>query len=180
VRIDTATWLERGDRIARTAVGYVGCSLKTRREELALLVATSPDDSPERVVTIKTNCAMFARGVIAACGVVHPALEAPYRIGYAVVDVLAIAQRYGALREWRAGDALPRGAILHYATRGRSDDHVECCLLAAADDERGWTQPHCGGGRANNAITLVTSDVRRSSGRPLRHWIDPALLLEDL
>lgn len=166
-----------GERIARVARSYVGCSLTNRRSELAALVATSKEDDPAEVVRIRTNCGMFARGVMAKCGVVHPLLEQRYRIGYAVSDVLEVADRHVALHDW-AGEALPLGAILHYATRGLNNDHVECCLLADAGPDTGWSQPHCGAGRPENAVTEATSDVRRSSGRPLIHWIDPVLLLE--
>ncbi len=169
---------ERGDLIAATSRRYVGCSLSRRRGELAELVSCSVDD-PERVVAIKTNCGMFARGVFAACGVVHQRLSEPYRIGMAVADVLEIARRYGALFEFR-GQSLKRGAVLHYATPGANNDHVECCLLEPAGDEWGWVKPHCGGGRANNAITEEISDVRRSWGRPLLHFVDPDLLLEPI
>lgn len=168
---------ERGDLIAETARSFVGCSLKKRREELALLTSCGVDD-PARVVQIKTNCAMFARGVMKRVGVVHPILEAPYRDQRAVSDVLEIAKRHGALEPFREGTPIKRGSILHYSTPGMNNDHIECATLEDASEELGWSVRHCGGGRADNAITEARTDIRWSSGRRLQHVIDPDLLLE--
>lgn len=167
--------VSRGDLVASVAFEFVGCSLVSRREELAKLVACGIDN-PSQVVQIKSNCAMFARGVMRRCGVIHPILEAKYRIGRAVSDVLEIARQFEAIEEFE-GQYIKKGTILHYATAGKNDDHIECCTQQDASDTLGWVVRHCGGGRPNNAITELTSDIRTNAGRPLIHVIDPDLLL---
>lgn len=166
-----------GDRIAELARSYVGCSIDHRVMDLALLVATAPDDNPYEVVDLKTNCGTFTRGVLDKAGVVHDILERRYEIGHAVSDVLTIGDRLGAKDRFR-GQPLLRGTILHYATPGENDDHLECCLLEDAGNDVGWCKLHCGAGRPRNAVTQERSDIRWSRGRPLRNVLDPGLLLE--
>lgn len=165
-----------GDRIAECAEHFIGCSLLNRRSELAALVATSPHDDPDQTVRIVTNCAVFARGVMARCGVVHPVLEKRYRIGYAVSDVREIASRHGALETFR-GQPLKRGTFLRYVSPGKTNDHIEL-LLEDVDGAPSWVASHCGGGRDENAITRERSDIRWSWGRPLVEIVDPDLLME--
>lgn len=164
---------QRGETVAAMAERFVGCSLDIRTDELAELVAGG-DDDPRLAVQIKTNCATFARGIIEACGVYHVRLDRPYRIGAAVADVLEVARSRGALAPFK-GQPLKRGTILHYATPGANNDHVEFLLADAGPAN--WVAPTCGGGRARNAVTRKPAyDVRRDP-RPLQHVIDPVALL---
>lgn len=144
---------------------YEGDSLSSGRSALGVLVARGVDD-PEAVVGIKTNCATFALGVLWAVGVRHPLLRKPYVDGMAFAWLDQIGRDFNA---WRGLDEAPiKGAILWYRTEGRNDDHAEFFL--SPPDEHG------GGGRVDNAIAIIRSDISTSSGRPLYQWLDPQAL----
>jgi hypothetical protein len=162
---------EQGKAIASLVRRYVGCSLKNRTDELAQLVARGVDD-PKQVVLIKTNCGMFALGILAKIGVQHPLLANTYKSGMAIAWLLQIANDKGALRTLK--DGVPtEGALLHYGTPGKNNDHVEFLL---ADPSPTFQAEHAGGGRADNLVDIGTSDIRTSMGRPLLHWVDPSKL----
>lgn len=164
-----------GARIARIAQSYVGCALhdpthptlpNKRLDDLAALVGRGVDD--QSVVSIRTNCATFALGVLRAAGVVHPRLSQRYVDGMAFAWLIEIGDSFSA---WRPGDAGPLsvGAVLHYAVQGENDDHAEVYVSAAGP-------MHCGGGRVDNGITLETGPVTLSMGRPIMQWLDPDAL----
>jgi hypothetical protein len=152
-----------GTRITRIVRQYDGASAHVRRAELAALVCRGVDD--ERLVDVSTNCATFALGIFAAAGVDHPILKAPYVIGTAVTDVLAIARDKGALRTVFADGAPPPGAACHFGTPTLNNDHIEFALNGA----------HGGGGRPGNAVSVVASPLNWPDGygRQLLHWVDP-------
>lgn len=154
--------MSNGEFIASIVRHYEGASLSNRRDELGALVGRGVDD-PNAVVGIKTNCAMFALGVLKAAGVQHPLLNKPYVNGMAFAWVVQIGNDTGA---WRTPDqgSPPEGAAMWYRTGG-NDDHIE--FMLTPPDEHG------GGGRSNNAITIERGDISRSVGRPLYKWLDP-------
>lgn len=154
---------------------YVGCSLSSRRDELAELVCF-PGDNPALDVAIKTNCAMFALGIWRAVGVEHELLQGKYHNGMAMAWVLQIARDKGALvRATGTLETPPPGALMHYANEGHNNDHVEFCL----SEPNALRQiEHAGGGRTDNAITSGTGPWSWNYGRPLQHWVDPDRLLE--
>lgn len=160
-----------GDRIARIVRFYVGSSLFNRRDDLGALVARGVDD-PTEVVGIKTNCATFSLGVLAAAfGSVdaargaHPLLATPYKNGMAFAWLTEIANAWGAWVKPVPGQIVPVGACMHYGTSGLNNDHAEW-MLAEPDT-------HGGGGRTDNAVTLGQSDPHTNLGRPLLQWLDP-------
>jgi lysozyme len=157
------------DRIVRLVKSYVGCSLTNRRTDLGNLVGRGVDN-PESVVTISTNCATSALGIMAAAGVRDPLLNKPYVSGMAIAWVRQIGINTGALTKYVKGQNPPVGALMHYNTPGTNDDHVEW-LLGPVDAS--GNADHGGGGRANNAITQGTGPVLSSLGRPLIEWLDP-------
>jgi hypothetical protein len=169
-----------GDKLARLVRPYVGSSLLTRRYELGLLIARGVD-KPEAVVTIATNCAMFALGILAKAGANHDLLDAPYVDQMAMAWVLKIARDLGALVTCKPGAPLPPlkpGTLLHYHTAGKNDDHVE--WLLGTPDPATHKADHAGGGRPQNAITLVTAGAPNNAGliswnfgRPLESYVDP-------
>lgn len=162
--------------IIETVRSYVGCSLKARRDDLGRLVARGVDD-PEKVVTIATNCATTALGIMKQIGVEHPLLSKPYVNGMAVAWVRQVAQDLGALVKFD-GHTLPKpGSLLRYNTVGKNDDHVE--WLMGPVDEHG-SADHAGGGRTDNAITEGTGAVLTNWNRPLVEWVDPDRLLPAL
>jgi hypothetical protein len=164
-----------GDKLCRIVRSYVGCSLKVRRSELAALVARGVDD-PESVVTISTNCGMFALGVMAEAGVDDPLLDRKYVTGMAIAWLRQIGLNRKALVRYTGphGPQPSAGSLLRYETPSKNDDHVEW-LLSSLDAQGGGS--HAGGGRPDNAITLVERGIVTSSlGRPLVEFWDPNLL----
>jgi hypothetical protein len=152
---------------------YVGCSLLNRKDELGVLVARGVD-APNKVVGIKTNCATFALGIMHEAGVVHPLLEKPYVLGMAVAWVRTIGKDLKALTKYTKDTVLPPGALLHYYTPGKNNNHVEWLLSEVAPNK---IADHAGGGRSNNAVTLEHGSIDYSAGRPLQEWLDPRFLL---
>jgi len=170
-----------GQKLARIVRHYVGCSLSSRADELGRLVARGVDD-PARVVQIRTNCGLFALGVMAEAGVDDPILDRKYYDGAAIGWLRQIGLNRKALVKY-AGPTGPQpqiGALLRYNTAGKNDDHVEWLLSDV--DAHGYAE-HAGGGRTNNAITLVGPQAPNSAGlvtwnygRPLVEFWDPNLL----
>ncbi len=181
-----------GQKLVRIVRHYAGCSLTARADELGALVARGVDD-PARAVTIKTNCGMFAMGVMAQAGVASPVLERRYLSANglapganAIVWLRELGTKLGALvklpvpgviNSLGAGHKPPPGALLRYNTAGKNDDHVEWLLSEV--DVTGHAE-HGGGGRTNNAITLCAADAPNSAGlitwnygRPLVEYWDP-------
>lgn len=173
-----------GEKLARIVKYYAGCSLSARVEELGKLVARGVDD-PGRVVGIKTNCGMFALGVMAEAGVDDPLLDKPYVTGMAIGWLRQIGINRGALVKLEhpgmlGVHKLPVGALLRYNTAGKNNDHVE--WLLSEPDAKAHAQ-HGGGGRTNNAITVTAADAAANAGlitwnfgRPLVEYWDPAKL----
>ena len=159
-------------RIVRIMRSYAGCSLSSRRNELAALVEAA---GPRGCVAWETNCATFALGVLrAACGElddarsVHALLAQPIPPQKAFTWLVQIGADRKAWRDERiAGPPVP-GAIMWYEIDGKNDDHAEIRLTAEGE--------HGGAGRANNAVTIGYGDVDHSAGRPIHLWMDPFAL----
>lgn len=161
--------------IVETVRSYIGCSLKSRCDDLAELVCF-PGDEESQDVRIKTNCAMFALGVWRKVGVPHELLSDRYKNGMAMAWVLKIARDRDALvRATSTIQAPPPGALLHYAHEGRNNDHVEFCL---SEPNSLHQIEHAGGGRADNLIGAGVGPWSWNYGRPLQHWVDPDKLLD--
>lgn len=156
-----------GDRIARIVRAYAGCSLSSRREELAALVGRGVND--EAFVALKTNCATFALGVLSAAGVRHKKLSAPTAIGAAFSDLVTLGNDLKAWRPWAGSGSIPVGAALWYEIPNTDDDHVEFYLSPDGPE-------HGGGGRDDNAVTVGRGPVALSWGRPVHKWLDPGAL----
>jgi len=157
-----------GQRIARIVRAYAGCSLSSRLDELQALVDRGVCDPS--IVGLKTNCATFALGVLAAAGCPHPLLARQTAVGAAFSELVTLGDDLGAWRVWAPSEALPVGALLWYEIAGQNDDHAEFLL------EPGPPPTHGGGGRMNNAITVGQGDVALSWGRPVHRWLDPDAL----
>lgn len=155
-----------GARIARIMQVYAGCSLSSRRDELAALVGRGIDD--ESVVQWATNCATFALGVLFAAGCPFDGLKAPLKNGLEFSLLVTLGDHYGAWRIAVPSEYPPAGALMWYRIAGTNDDHVEI-MLQPPDH-------HGGGGRAGNAISSEIGNVHVSVGRPLYKWLDPAAI----
>jgi len=165
-----------GDKIIRLVKSYDGISLKHDRDRLGKLVARGVDQ-PEDVVTVHTNCGMFALGIWAEAGVASPVLDRKYVNGAAISWCVQIGIDLGALVKYTDGGLKPkRGALLHYKTPGENDDHVEFLL---SDIDAHWNAMHGGGGRADNAITVTKAPgvVLWNNGRKLLQFWDPDKLV---
>jgi hypothetical protein len=165
--------------IADTVRSFVGCRPAFDLESLAKLCARDVDDLPTVSRWLQddhfSTCAFFALGIWRHCGVNHPILERPYKTGMAMAWCLKIAADLGALVVAHPnGMTPPVGALLHYATQSKNNDHVEFCL--SEPDEHGLID-HAGGGRSNHEITLGHDTWKWSFGRPLQNWVDPVRLL---
>src|SRR6188768_1708134 len=162
-----------GQKLARIVRHYVGCSLSNRVDELGALVARGVDE-PKAVVGIKTNCGTFSLGVLAQAGAAHALLDRKYVNGMAIAWLLEIGRDLGALvavpNPMPLSVKPPLGALLHYGTPGKNNDHVEWLLSEVAPSGAADTG---GGGRANNAITSGRGVVAWNNGRPLLHYLDP-------
>ena len=153
-----------GDVIVRIVRAYAGCSVKVRRDELAALVGRGcMDDS---IVYVRTNCALFALGVLSAAGVRHTLLEEPTRPEMSFADLVRIGNDFCAWRDPATGGAIPPGAVCWYRLPGLNDDHAEFYLSPVGPE-------HGGAGRADNAVTVCTGTPALSCGRPLWRWLDP-------
>ena len=160
-----------GQRIDRVVRSFAGCSLSTRRDDLAALVGRGVDD--ESMVTWETNCLVFAIGIIAACGSDVAELRGHIPNGREYVALSPLVSRAGGWVLY-TGQPVKTGSLMHYRSvpyrvnaAGETvyDDHYEFKLLAS--DEHG------GGGRANNEITVEHGDWSHSVGRPLYEVLDP-------
>lgn len=116
-----------------------------------------------------SSCALLVRATWAACGVEHPILTAPYRIGRAVSDVVQIARERGA---WRGpltrpapGDVVVVEGPEHVATVTGWDGDV--CL--SIDGGQGP------GGRAIGACRRMWQ-AGRLGGRRIIGVVDAAAL----
>lgn len=161
-----------GDKIIRLVKSYDGISLKHGRDRLGKLVARGVDQ-PEDVVSVRTNCGMFALGIWAELGVSSPILNRRYVIGAAITWCVQIGIERGALVKYTEAGLKPkRGALLHYKTPGQNDDHVEFLL---SDIDAHWNAVHGGGGRADNAIAVSKAPgvVLWNNGRKLFQFWDP-------
>lgn len=152
---------------------YVGCSIHIRGDELGSLVCRGVDD-PAQSVLIKTNCGMFALGIMCEAGVQHDLLTQKYKSGMAIAWLKIIGRDLKAIQKYSKTNMPKAGSLLHYYTVGKNDNHVEW-LLSDIDD-KGCAE-HGGGGRTDNAITTASGTVLWNYGRPLQEWWDPDMLL---
>ena len=173
---------DRSD-IVRGVRGFVGLSaVNDPNGELARLVDFPGGAPPEQEVRIKTNCAMFACGIIRWLGCVHPLLYHQYVNGMALTWLLELAHDMKASHLPHDGYVLQPGDILHWATpprpgvKPRYDDHVAFCMTAP-DGLRLIIR--AGGGAADNLITESheLQDYTVDHWRPLRTVINTLDLL---
>lgn len=158
-----------GEKISRLVNEYIGCSLLHEKDKLADLIARGVDD-PNQVVTIQTNCGMFALAIMQIAGAKDPILNNKYVTGMAIAWVRQIGINLKALNKYtgKNGPQPKRGDLLHYFDNGKNNNHVE--WLLSDPDENGIAE-HGGGGRANNAITKSTSSILTNYYRPLQEFI---------
>jgi hypothetical protein len=159
-----------GDKIIRLVNGYIGCSLLNEKDKLGDLIARGVDD-PKQVVTIQTNCGLFALGILEIAGAQDPILNKKYVSGQAIAWVRQIAINLSALNKYtgKDGPQPKRGDLMHYFDVGKNNNHMEWCL---SDPDENGVAEHGGGGRSNNAITKSTSSVYTNYYRPLQEIID--------
>jgi hypothetical protein len=165
--------------IVQAVHSFVGLSAKhDPNGDLARLVDFPGGAPPEQEVLIKTNCAMFACGVLRwlgeISGFVHPLLMHEYVNGWALTWLLEIAHDMKASHYPHDGYILQPGDILHWATPPKpgvkpcNDDHV-AFSMTVPDIHRRIIR--AGGGAADNEITesREAEDYTIDHRRPVRH-----------
>lgn len=169
--------------IVQAVRGFVGLSAKhDPNGDLARLVDFPGGEPPEQEVLIKTNCAMFACGILRWLGCTHPLLQHEYVNGYALTWLLEIAHDMQASHLPHDGYVLQPGDILHWATppkpgvKPKNNDHV-AFAMTAADSQRRIIR--AGGGAADNEITQSQDleDYSVDHRRPLRTVLNVPLML---
>lgn len=157
-----------------------GWSLHNHANELRALLSRNVNDPNTLLDARVSTCGLFALAVWHGVHVEHKFVDAPYVTGMAIAWLDTIAKDLGAVRSPVHDGPPTPGALLHYYTRGKNDDHVEF-LLSDVTELHGtmWLAHHGGGGRADCGIGLGHSDIKWSSGRPLQAWFDLRALTED-
>lgn len=170
--------------IVQAVRGFVGLSISNDPNgDLARLVDFPGGAPPEQEVLIKTNCAMFACGILRWLGCTHPLLQHEYVNGYALTWLLEIARDMQALHLPHDGSRPHIADIIHWATPPKpgvklsNDDHV-AFVTFGPDANRLILR--AGGGATDNLITetSVPEDYTVDHWRPMRSWIDTMKLLE--
>jgi len=116
------------------AAALDGLGVASDRERYLDLIA--PGETPQRAADMAamSGCALVAAGVLRACGVEHPSLAAPYRVGDAVARLVRIARERGALhgpeRVPEPGDLV----IVGGGADGGGPEHVWIALSSPEDD----------------------------------------------
>ena len=160
-------------------LGAVPATLEAYLDLLATSTADRASPAMCRALAAMSSCGLTARGLWLRAGIVAPALMAPYRIGYAIVDVIEIARAAGALH---GADRMPaRGDVVILT----SPEHV----LTVVDVLGGGSvvQSVDGGERDAAGLECIT---RRERGyvvglhgaslgnRPIEHVIDCVALAQ--
>ena len=168
-----------GHHLARIVRSVVGLSLVNNRQRLEeLFLANEPTmEAARNAAALKTNCGTSMRAIYALAGCDHPLVTCPMPPtgGTAITWLLIAAREKGALVTAKSWEKSGPGWGMHYATAGKTDDHVEWLL-----DSPGPTglAIHAGGGKPNNEIVMRgPDDIRWSTGRPLVHMFDPEPML---
>lgn len=148
---------------------YIGFTLENHGDELRYFLSRGVDDPATIVDTHISDCGLFALAVWLEVGIRDEKLSEKYQTGKAIEWLVEITNRHNATRHIR--DDIPTvGALLHYHTHGKNDDHVEFLLSPPTIGQ--WIANHAGGGRANCGIGEGTSNILWNLGRPLQAWYD--------
>jgi hypothetical protein len=136
-----------------------------------------PHDDPQRARQMAagmSSCALWALALWRLLGVEAPELDAPYRPGRAVADVVQIARRLGA---WRAPGATEPAPLVGDVLLVAPPEHV-----AVREGPASWVDGGQGpGGRsiarvAGRTLERTTAGWRIARGRSVVGWVDlPAL-----
>lgn len=163
-----------GQYAARVVRGFNGANPK--KSGILYEVCARVEDRPAVEMYRTTNCATWSRWILALLGCTHARCYWPderiraFDPAGPVSWLLAIGFDLGAVVTIRdaahAREVIGAGWLVHYATPGHNDDHMEWCVN---DNDL----EHCGAGRDGNYVTCGSSDVAFSRGRPARHAFNP-------
>lgn len=157
------------NQVVQCVSHFIGFSLDNHGDQLREFLSRGVDDPETIVDTHVSDCGLFALAVWLGVGVRDEVLSEKYQTGKAIEWLVEIATRHNAVRHIR--DGIPTiGALLHYRTHGKNDDHVE--FLLSQPLMRKWIAHHAGGGRTDCGIGEGTSNILWSLGRPLQAWYD--------
>jgi hypothetical protein len=151
-----------------TVQKYVGCSYDNRRGELQRLIARGVDNPKTCIIRTTSTCGLFALGIMKEIEVPHQLLSKSYQTGAAIAWVRKIGADRGARR--LPGEGTPTaGALMHYYTPGKNDNHVEWLM---SDVDSSGMADHAGGGRSNCEVGAARSNIFSNYFRPLQEWYD--------
>jgi len=172
-------------------LGANPCDLVERQRYFELV---APGEAPARATEIATmsGCALVCRGILRAF-IQHPILDAPYRTGRAMADLIGIAVEAGALhgpeRVPEPGDLVVVGG----GADGGGPEHVWIALTVEAFDEQLVAGAIDGGQRDADGHQVVRErkhvlgagyDLARDDGAPggaprrVRFVVDVEAVLE--
>lgn len=162
---------EHAANIIRT---MCGCSLKEHEQDYRIFMSRGLIDDTYAIINERiSTCGLFGLAVWFALEVPHPLITTRYVTGKAITWICEIAQELGAVRYPKRDGPPTIGALMHYWSPGRNDNHVEFCLSEADVSPDGhWFAQHAGGGRALGAIGFGQGNIRWDSGQPLQEWYD--------
>jgi hypothetical protein len=172
---DELNYIQR--QVVQCVTFYIGASLDNREDELRRFIARGVDDPATILNKHVSDCGLFALAVWYAVDVQDTVLGEKYQIGKAIEWLVEIAARHNAVRHIMKDGPPTVGALMHYYTHGKNDNHVEF-LLSPPVKNKGWIAEHGGGGRADCGIGSSTSDILWNVGRPLQEWYDISTLCD--
>jgi hypothetical protein len=158
---------------------FAGMSLDSHADELRHFLARDVDDPATIVDKHVSDCGLFALAVWHALEVQDLRLTEKYQMGMAIAWLVNIAGLHGAIRH-PIHDGIPTvGALLHWQTHGKPDDHVSFLTKAVTLSRGQWLGECIGGGGKDCAINRTAGNVLWSWGRPLQAWYDINALLPE-
>lgn len=158
---------------------FDGMSLDSHPEELRTFLARGVDDPASIVDKHVSDCGLFALAVWHSIGVQDLRLTEKYQMGMAIAWLVDIASLYRAVRHPKH-DGIPTiGALLHWQTPGKPNDHVSFLTSPVALVRGQWMGECIGGGGHDCGINRSEGNVLWSWGRPLQAWYDINALMPE-
>ncbi len=159
----------REDAVA-VAKGYDGVTAGP--DPAAYLNLVGPDETAEmrRAMLTMSGCALAVRGFWRLMGVSHPRLEAPYKPGHAVADVVAIARERGAWVDAKPCQWPLPGDVVLVGGDPATDGGVEHVFTVCEVDPDAGTIHSIDGGQVVAGHQAITGRSRRWEVRKERIW----------
>jgi len=151
---------------------FEGFSLDSHADELRKFLSRGVDDPASIIDKHVSDCGLFALAVWNAVGVNDLRLRERYQIGMAISWLIDIAALQHAVRHVLTDGVPTVGALLHWQTPGKTDDHVSFLTKPITKSRGKWLGECIGGGGSDCAINAAEGNMLWSWGRPLHAWYD--------